>query len=50
MIPEKVDKNAKESLNLEETVFKVPYVNFKPFINEFVSDKIMANNLERSKV
>ena len=36
---EKVDKNAKESLNLEETVFKIPYVNFKPFINEYISDK-----------
>ena len=44
---EKVDKNAKESLNVEETVFKIPfflfsftslssfkipYVNFKPFM------------------
>ena len=38
-INEKVDKNAKESLNLEETVFKIPYVNFKPFINEYISDK-----------
>ena len=36
---EKVDKNAKESLNLEETVFKISYVNFKPFINEYISDK-----------
>ena len=36
---EKVDKNAKESLNLEETVFKIPYVNFKPFINEYISNK-----------
>ena len=36
---EKVDKNAKESLNLEETVFKIPYVNFKSFINEYISDK-----------
>ena len=33
------NKNAKESLNLEETVFKIPYVNFKPFINEYISDK-----------
>ena len=24
---------------LEETVFKIPYVNFKPFINEYISDK-----------
>ena len=44
---EKVDKNAKESLNLEEkeslnleeTVFKIPCVNFKPFINEYITDK-----------
>ena len=36
---EKVDKNAKESLNLRETVFKIPYVNFKLFIYEFISDK-----------
>ena len=36
---EKVDKNAKESLNLEETLFKIPYFNFKPFINEYISDK-----------
>ena len=36
---EKVDTNAKESLNLEETVFKIPYVNFKPFINKYISDK-----------
>ena len=36
---EKVDKNAKESLNLEESVFKIPYVNFKRFINEYISNK-----------
>ena len=35
----KVGKNAKESLNLEETDFKISYVNFKPFINEYISDK-----------
>ena len=35
----KVDKNAKESLKLDETVIKIPYVNFKPFINEYISDK-----------
>ena len=34
-----MDKNAKESLNLEQTVFKIAYVNFKPFINEYISDK-----------
>ena len=28
---EKVDKNAKESLNLEVTDFKIPFNNFKPF-------------------
>ena len=26
---EQVDKKAKESLNLEQTVFKIPFVNFK---------------------
>ena len=36
---EKVDKNAKESLNIEETVFKILYANFKPFINEYISYK-----------
>ena len=33
---EKVDKNAKESLNLEVTDFKIPFNNFKPFINKYV--------------
>ena len=28
---EKVDKSAKESLNLEVTDFKIPFNNFKPF-------------------
>ena len=36
---EKVDKNAKESLNLEVTDFKIPFNNFKPFINKYVCDK-----------
>ena len=36
---EKVDKNAKESLNLEVTDFKIPFNNFKPFINKYVRDK-----------
>ena len=36
---EKVDKSAKESLNLEVTDFKIPFNNFKPFINKYVSDK-----------
>ena len=33
---EQVDKKAKESLNLEQTDFKIPFVNFKPVINEYV--------------
>ena len=36
---EKADKKAKESLHLEETVFKIPFNNFKPFINKYVFDK-----------
>ena len=36
---EKVDKNAKESLNLEVTGFKIPFNNCKPFINKYVCDK-----------
>ena len=36
---EKVDKNAKESLNLEMTDFKIPLNNFKPFINKYVYNK-----------
>ena len=36
---EKVDKSAKESLNLEVTDFKIPFNNFKPFINKYVCDK-----------
>ena len=36
---EKADKNAKESLSLQETVFKIPYVNLKPLIIEYISDK-----------
>ena len=36
---EKVDKNAKESLKLEVTDFKIPFNNFKPFINKYVCDK-----------
>ena len=33
---EQVDKKAKESLNREQTDFKIHFVNFKPFINEYV--------------
>ena len=36
---ERVDKKAKESLNLEQTVFKIPFNNFKPFIKRYISDK-----------
>ena len=35
----KVDKNAKESLNFEVTDFKIPFNNFKSFINKYVCDK-----------
>ena len=35
---EKVDKIAKESLKLEVTDFKIPFNNFKPFINKYVCD------------
>ena len=36
---ERVDKKAKESLNLEQTVFKISFNNFKPFINRYIFDK-----------
>ena len=36
---EKADKNAKESLNLHQTVFKIPFNNFKPFINKYIFNK-----------
>ena len=36
---ERVDKKAKESLNLEQTVFKIPFNNYKPFINRYIFDK-----------
>ena len=32
------DKKAK-SLNLELTVFKIPFNNFKPFTNRYILDK-----------
>ena len=32
-------KKPKESLNLEQTVFKIPFNNFKPFINRYIFDK-----------
>ena len=31
---EKVDKNAKDSLNLEPTDFKIPFNNFKTFYQQ----------------
>ena len=36
---EKVDKNAKESLNFDQTDFKIPFNNFKPFINKWQSSR-----------
>ena len=36
---EKADKNAKESLNLDQTDFKIPFNNFKPFINKYIFNK-----------
>ena len=36
---EKVDKSAKESLNLEVTDFKIPFNNLKPVINKYVLNK-----------
>ena len=36
---EKVDKNAKESLNLDQPDFKIPFNKFKPFINKYVLNK-----------
>ena len=40
---EKVDKSAKESLNLEPTDFKIPFNNFKPFINKYIFNKWQAS-------
>ena len=36
---ERVDKKVKEPVNLEQTVFKMPFNNFKPFINRYIFDK-----------
>ena len=36
---ETVDKQAKTSLSLEPTFFKIPYSNFKPSINIYISWK-----------
>ena len=42
---EKVDKSAKESINLEPTDFKIPFNNFKPLINKYIFNQ-MANFME----
>ena len=36
---EKANTNAKESLNLDQTDFKIPFNNFKPFMNKYVLNK-----------
>ncbi|MCG8078476.1 MAG: reverse transcriptase-like protein, partial [Candidatus Thiodiazotropha taylori] len=36
---EYADKKAKESLNLDPTIFKIPFNNFKPFINKYILSK-----------
>ena len=33
---EMVDKQAKTSLSLEPTSFKIPFLNFKPSINKYI--------------
>ena len=38
-VNEKADNNAKESLNLDQADFKIPFNNFKPFINKYVLNK-----------
>ena len=34
-----VDKQAKTSLSLEPTSFKIPFSNFKPSINKYILDQ-----------
>ena len=34
-----VDQQAKTSLSLEPTSFKIPFSNFKPFINKYILDQ-----------
>ena len=34
-----VDKQAKTSLSLESTSFKIPFSNFKPSINKYILDQ-----------
>ena len=36
---EMVDKQAKTSLSLESTSFKIPFFNFKPSINKYILDQ-----------
>ena len=36
---EMVDKQAKTSLSLEPTSFKIPFLNFKPSINKYILDQ-----------
>ena len=36
---EMVDKQAKTSLSLEPTSFKIPFSNFKPSINKYILDQ-----------
>ena len=45
---ERVDKKAKESLNLEQTVFKIHFNNFKPSINRYIFDKWQTSLNETS--
>ena len=35
-----VDKQAKTSLSLEPTSFKIPFSNFKPSINKYINGKL----------
>ena len=42
---EMVDKQAKTSLSLEPTSFKIPFSNFKPYINKYIYRR-MANFME----
>ena len=49
---EKVEKSAKESLNLEPTDFKISFNNFKPFINKYIFNKCQTlwNEAEFNKL
>ena len=41
-----VDQQAKTSLSLEPTSFKIPFSNFKPAINKYIYLERMANFME----